>query len=215
MFPMRRPWLLFSYLCALTWAQSAGFTVEPAGNQNVDLATGIVTLPQGGRVVDPAQGIELTAPYLRYKEGELVFARQAKVVWQDTELSSGELNIDLAEQKAELAQAMAIEIPALSEVRAQAATVFLADGIAVLNGKIESDSPELSANQAIVDLNTQEVLLIGAFSYLDSSGLRLSGNQPDSKLYLKLGPGQTVSANTEVGAEIWERLSPYLETAAD
>lgn len=212
---MRRPWFLFFYLLAVALAQTAGFTVEPAGNQSVNLTTGIVTLPQGGRIVAPEHGVVLRAPYIEYKEGEFVEAREAEVTWHDSEVKGGEISIDLVQQKAELTRGVALKIPALTEVKAQTATMFLAGGVAVLAGSIESDSPTLNAEQAVVDLESQEVILVGPFSYIDKSGFRLSGTAADAMLYLKLGSEQSITANTIVEPATWERLSPYLETSSD
>ncbi len=207
---MRGAWLLFMLLPALA-ASFAAFTVEPAGDQVVDLATGVTTLPEGGRLVDAERGVALTAEFIEYKEGEFVRARGARLVHGDLRFEAGRLAYDVAREVVRLEGGVAFSSPRLSGLVAQSGRLYLKDGVAVLEGGVRGESPAFSALRLVADTQAGVVLLLGEFRYRDPElGIILSGRGEDARLLLRFPEAGGVEAETEVPEELYQRLAGFL-----
>jgi len=190
----------------------AAFTVEPEGDQVVDLMTGVTTLPQGGRLVDAERGLALEAAYIEYKEGEFVKARDARLVRGDVRFRAGELVYRAGEERVVLSGGVSLTTPYLEGLSAPRGVLFLKDQVAVLEGGVKSERPEFSAPSLVADTAGGLVLLVGEFSYRDPElGVTLRGQGPEARLLLRFREDGEVEATTEVPEEVAARLLAYLE----
>ena len=207
---MRGVWVFLLLLPALA-ASFAAFTVEPAGDQVVDLATGVTTLPDGGRLVDAERGLLLKAAYIEYQEGAFVRAKKARLQQEKLRFEAGRLEYDVASETVVLEEGVRFSSPHLSGLEAPRGVLYLKDGVAVLEGGVKSASPAFEAERMVADTEKGLVLLLGAFRYQDPAlGITLKGQGPDARLLLRFKEEGEVEAETEVPAEIYVRLAAYL-----
>jgi len=191
-------------------ASFAAFTVEPAGDQVVDLATGVTTLPSGGRLVDAERGLVLVADYIEYKEGAFVRAKKARLEQNDVRFKAGVLDYQVAAERVRLSGGVAFSASFLKGLTADAGTLYLKDGVAVLTGHVRGENPIFTASRLVADTRTGEVLLFGDFAYQDPGlGIELTGKGKEARLYLRFAEGKEPEASTEVPPEVLKRLSVY------
>jgi len=177
----------------------------------VDLATGVTTLPDGGRLVDAERGLTLEAAYIEYKEGEFVRAKGAEFARGELRFAAGRLEYDVASETVVLEEGVRFSSPALKGLRAPRGMLYLKDGVAVLEGGVKSASPVFEAERMVADTEQGLVLLVGTFRYQDPElGLALQGQGPNARLLLRFLEGGEVEAETEVPHEIYLRLNAYL-----
>ncbi len=200
-------------LFALALAASfAAFTVEPAGDQVVDLTTGVTTLPSGGKLVDAERGLTLVAAFIEYKEGAFVRAKKARLARKDVRFFAGSLEYRVPEEEVRLAGGVEFSSAFLKGLSAEAGTLYLKDEVAVLSGRVKGEDPAFTAARLVADTRTGEVLLLGDFRYRDPGlGLELTGKGKNARLYLKFEEGKEPEASTEVPEAVLKRLSAYLE----
>jgi len=207
---MRGVWIFVLLLPALA-ASFAAFTVEPAGDQVVDLATGVTTLPDGGRLVDAERGLSLEAAYIEYKEGEFVRAEKARLVQGDLRFEAGRLEYDVKSEKVVLEGGVYFSSKQLKGLRAARGVLYLKDQVAVLEGGVKGEEPAFEAERLVADTKEGLVLLLGAFRYQDPElGIVLKGQGPDAALLLRFTEDGEIEAETEVPPEIERRLFAYL-----
>lgn len=208
-FSLRITGLLLALTAALLLgARFAGFSVEANGDQQTDLATGVTTLPQGGTLTDNKNGLKLVAPYIQYKDGEFIRARQAQFNSGDTRFSAGELDYQFKGETARLKE-LTVSSKDFSGISAQEGLALLAENRLVLAGDVRSQSPQLRANKMVVDSQSRQALVIGNFSFQDGN-VRLSGNRADSLLLLTFQGGKT-QATSRVPADVLARLRPFAD----
>ncbi|PZA08762.1 MULTISPECIES: hypothetical protein [unclassified Meiothermus] len=201
---------LFSVLIAvlLLGARFAAFSVEANGDQQVDLATGVTTLPQGGTLTDNQNGLRLVAPYIQYKEGEFIRARQAQLSTGEARFIALELDYQFKGEILRLKEAT-VNSPDFGNISAQDGLALLGENRLVLSGNIRSQTPQLKAGKMVVDTQSRQALVIGAYTFQDGAS-RLSGNRPDSLLLLSFQGGKT-HVTTRVPPEVLARLRPYAD----
>lgn len=205
---MKRLSFIVVLLCLAAVAQRfAGFTVQPNGPQEMDLATGITTLEQGGTITDNQRGLKLQAKYIQYKEGEFYKAKEATFKSKDNDFNAANLEFT---QKTETLK--------LSDLRFSSANLkgisakqglFFKEDILVLKGEVRSGQPSLEANTIVVDTDKNQALVLGVFSFKDGTST-LRGQKPDSTLLLNFAEGK-VKTNTKVPADVLSRLKPYAD----
>jgi len=191
-------------------ASFAAFSVEPAGDQVVDLTTGVTTLPEGGRLVDAERGIALEADWIEYKEGAFVRARGARLAHGDLRFEAGEIVYTAEEERVELGGGVRFSSRELKGLSAERGVLYLKDRVAVLLGGVEGEAPRLRARALVADLDEGLVLLLGPFRYEDPElGLVFEGKGEDATLLLRFVEGG-VEVETEVPPELKARLLAYL-----
>ncbi|MER3478982.1 MAG: hypothetical protein C4327_00450 [Meiothermus sp.] len=200
--------LLLAVSALLLGARFAGFSVEANGDQQVDLATGVTTLPRGGTLTDSKNGLKLVAPYIQYKDGEFIRARQAQLNTGDTRFNALELDYQFKGEVLRL-KGLTLSSKDFSQISAQEGLAWLAEDRLVLAGEIRSQSPQLRANKMVVDSQSRQALVIGSFSFQDGN-VRLSGNRADSLLLLTFQGGKT-QATSRVPADVLARLRPFAD----
>jgi len=200
--------LLLAVSALLLGARFAGFSVEANGDQQVDLATGVTTLPRGGTLTDSKNGLKLVAPYIQYKDGEFIRARQAQLNTGDTRFNALELDYQFKGEVLRL-KGLTLSSKDFSQISAQEGLAWLAEDRLVLAGEIRSQSPQLRASKMVVDSQSRQALVIGSFSFQDGN-VRLSGNRADSLLLLTFQGGKT-QATSRVPADVLARLRPFAD----
>jgi len=208
---MRGVWILVFLLPALA-ASFAAFTVEPAGDQVVDLATGVTTLPDGGRLVDAERGLSLEAAYIEYKEGTFVRAKKARLLREDVTFKAGELYLDVPHEVVDLKEGVVFSAPFIQGLTAPEGRLYLKDEVAVLWGGVKSAKPAFQAEKMVAEIRESRVLLLGAFSYHDPKlGITLRGKGKEAKLLLRFLEDGEVEASSQVPEELYRHLLTYLK----
>jgi|UniRef100_A0A7C3H9W4 hypothetical protein len=205
---MKRWWILLTFLSLIALASRfAGFEVRPRGNSELDVGTGVYTLPTGGTITDNKSGLVLEARYIQYKDGEFIRAQGATLKAKEGDFSASSLEYL---QKPDTLRMSGVRFSS-KEFKALSAQqgLLLGDDVLVLKGEVRSSEPVLEASTLIVDTTKDLALVLGAFTFRDGA-TTLRGNRPDSTLLLTVGGGK-VRANTRVPADIFNRLRPYAD----
>ncbi len=205
---MQRWLVLLTLLSLVVFASRfAGFEVKPRGNSELDVGTGIYTLPSGGTITDNRNGLVLEARYIQYKDGEFIRAQGATLKSKEGDFSAASLEY---QQKPDTLRMNGVRFSSaqLKGITAQQG-LLLKEDVLVLKGEVRSSDPVLEASTVVVDTTRDQALVLGAFTYRDGA-TTLRGNRPDSTLLLNFAEGK-VRANTRVPADILNRLRPYAD----
>jgi len=205
---MKRWWILFTFLSLMALASRfAGFEVRPRGNSELDVGTGIYTLPTGGTITDNQSGLVLEARYIQYKDGEFIRAQGATLKAREGDFSANSLEYL---QKPDTLRMNGVRFSS-KEFKALSAQqgLLLGDDVLVLKGQVRSSEPVLEASTLVVDTTKDLALVLGAFTFRDGA-TTLRGNRPDSTLLLTVSGGK-VRAITRVPADVFNRLRPYAD----
>lgn len=205
---MKRWWILLTFLSLIVLASRfAGFEVRPRGNSELDVGTGIYTLPTGGTITDNQSGLVLEARYIQYKDGEFIRAQGATLKAREGDFSASSLEYL---QKPDTLRMSGVRFSS-KEFKALSAQqgLLLGDDVLVLKGQVRSSEPVLEASTLVVDTAKDLALVLGAFTFRDGA-TTLRGNRPDSTLLLTVSGGK-VRASTRVPADVFNRLRPYAD----
>ncbi len=202
-------WILLLTLLSLVGLASrfAGFEVKPRGNSELDVGTGIYTLPTGGTITDNKSGLVLEARYIQYRDGDFIKAQGATLKAREGEFAATSLEYL---QKPDTLRMNGVRFSS-KEFKALTAQqgLLLKEDVLVLKGEVRSSDPVLEASTLVVDTVKDQALVLGVFTYRDGAST-LRGNRPDSTLLLTFADGK-VRANTRVPAEVLNRLRPYAD----
>lgn len=214
---LRRIFLLSALvLChsGLAWAAPLGnpadfaaLTVRPAGPEELDLATGVTTLPEGGEIVYREAGVSLEGSFIRFLEGDFIEVRAATVTGAFGTLSAPALRFEVAAQRLRAAEG-ATFVGAALELGARSITVLLNDDLALLEGEVVSRTPDLSAERALIDLAAPQALLVGPYTFQDGP-VALRGDA-QSLLALRWDVAGALEADTQVSAALRGRFAAHL-----
>ncbi|MBO1438034.1 hypothetical protein [Meiothermus sp. CFH 77666] len=205
---MKRWMVLFTLLSLVAVASRfAGFEVRPRGNSELDVGTGIYTLPTGGTITDNKSGLVLEARYIQYRDGDFIKAQGATLKAREGEFAATSLEYL---QKPDTLRMNGVRFSS-KEFKALTAQqgLLLKEDVLVLKGEVRSSDPVLEASTLVVDTAKDQALVLGVFTYRDGAST-LRGNRPDSNLLLTFADGK-VRANTRVPAEVLNRLRPYAD----
>lgn len=205
---MKPWWILFTLLFLVALASRfAGFEVRPKGNSELDVGTGIYTLPSGGTITDNKSGLVLEARYIQYKDGEFIRAQGANLKAKEGDFSASSLEYL---QKPDTLRMTGVRFSS-KEFKALTAQqgLLLKEDVLVLKGQVRSSEPALEASTLVVDTARSQALVLGTFSFRDGA-TTLRGNRPDSTLLLTF-TGDKLRASTRVPADIFNRLRPYAD----
>lgn len=185
----------------------AALTIRPTGPEQLDLETGVTTLPEGGEISYRQEGVTLRGSFIRYLEGTFVEVEEAVVEGEFGTLEAPQLRFDVAAQTliAESGATFAGEALSLS---ADVLALDLADDTADLTGNVQSTDPELVSARALVDLNGSAGVLVGPYEYQEGP-VGLSGAE-GKLLALSWDEAGAVSAETELPAALQERFAGRL-----
>ncbi len=205
--------LLGLFFGGAAWAESfAKLTVTPSGEQHFDIASGVITLPQGGEIVDAERGIRVESAFIRYLEGAYIEAAGAVAEGKFGRLEAETLYLDLATNELRASGGLELENGGLL-LRADELSLFLDANIARLSGRVSSTLPAFETDALIINLTSDSALLVAPYRF-QSGPLTLTQNQQGSLLQLTqetLADGTRLyNPSTLVQAEVLETLTPYL-----
>ena len=185
----RAPWLLAALLAAVAWGPSAvlgqGFAeleVIAYGAQRFDLATGFTELPDGGEAIERRTGVRLSAPWLRYAEGERLEARDALVEGDFGRIEAPVLRLDIAARvlSAEAASTEGEDEPVAAggaglvqlswddgAVEAERLRFDAESGWLWLAGSVRGEVPALEASQVGYVSTSGVIVLLPPYRYED------------------------------------------------
>lgn len=208
----RAGWLLLLTF-VLAAARFAALSIEPYGDQVFDLTTGVTTLPQGGVIHDNQNDLSIDAKYVEYKEDVYLLARKASSATKDVRFQAEQLRYDLPKDTVQLEGGVVLDTPQVKELQAGSAWMFLKDGVAVLEGGVRAESPELEAEAMVSDYQSGAALLLAPYRYRDPQlGATLSGKNPDKPLYLEFDAETgAVRASSQPPKEVRTRLLGYVK----
>jgi hypothetical protein len=161
----------------------AELTVTAYGAQRLDLATGFTELPDGGEVVDRGTGVRLSAPWLRYAEGELLEARDAIVDGPFGRLEAPWVTVDLEGARLEASGGVALEDEGGGVIRAGRLLFDAADGWAVAQDGVSGEAPAFGAEVVWAHVESGRLVLVAPYHYEDGP-VRLRSDSPDARLQL-------------------------------
>lgn len=187
-------------------ADFAALTIRPNGAEELDLASGVTTLPQGGEISYKDENVTLSGSFIRYLEGDFIEVKEATVEGAFGTLKAPALRFEVGPQRLE-AQGATFSGPAL-ELTADTITLNLQDDVAVLAGNVLSQKPELSGTRALVDTTGRRALLVGPYRF-QNGPVVLTGDAGE-QLALSWDAAGAVAAATQVAPEVQERFSSYL-----
>lgn len=208
------PLLLLALSVAVAWAAPVGspqdfaaLTVRPSGPEELDLTTGVTTLPQGGEISYREEGVTLVGSFIRYLEGDFIEVETAVVRGDFGTLTSPSLRFEFASQRLRAAQGATFVGEALG-LGADTIEIDLKGDVAVLSGGVTSTTPELSGEEVLVDLSGRQALLVGPYRYQD--GLFALRGDAGKLLALTWDAAGALSAETQVPAAVRLRFAPFL-----
>lgn len=188
-------------------ADFAALTIRPNGSEELDLTTGVTTLPQGGTVSYRDEGVTLSGSFVRYLESQFIEIRDATVEGVFGTLGAPTLRFDVATQRLEAVQGATFKGPALA-LGAETITLHLGDDVAVLEGGVQGQEPNLTGQTVLVDTTGRLALLVGPYAF-QNGPVTLKGGAGE-KLVLLWDDKGDVSAQTTLTPEVQARFSSYL-----
>ncbi|GGJ30412.1 hypothetical protein [Deinococcus roseus] len=209
---MKRKLLIISALCGVTFAASfSGFDIKPKGNQDVDLVTGVTTLPQGGLVTDSKNGIKIDAQYIEMKEGEFLKARTAKLTTSDGGLLTAS-NVEYSVKQNNLTATgkISYQDSNIKDLGAEKVVVHTRDKLIVASGGVQAESPAIKANMVLADYDKNVAVLYGNYSF-QSGKQKLSNKSSTGTLFVKFNAKGEATATTKPTAEQLAVFKPYLK----
>jgi hypothetical protein len=205
--------LFIFFILTSTFAQTiAAFTVNAAGAQELNIDTGITTLPEGGEIIDTERELKLNASFISYKDGEFIEAQGGTSEGPFGLLEAPELRFEVATNTISAAGGISLTKDGLSLV-ADTLTLDLNTDIAVLSGNIQSTEPAFEAAAIVIKLGSGYALLASPFNYANGIA-SITQESPGSLLQLKQIKNDDGTFSYNVSAKLDEaintELSPYL-----
>lgn len=205
--------LFMVFIFASTFAQEiAALTVNPKGEQQLDLATGITTLPEGGEVIDTERGLKLNATFISYKDGEFIEAKGGISEGPFGLLQAPELRLEVATNTITATGGIALTKDGLA-LTADHLMLAMDSSIAVLTGNIKNTEPAFEAATIVMKVGAGYALLTSPFSY-QSGFAQFEQANPGSLLQLRQIENEDGTFDYKVSTTLDEaistELSPYL-----
>lgn len=210
---MKRQLLLFTVLCSGAFAATnfAGFDIKPKGNQDMDMVTGITTLPQGGTVTDGKNGLKIEAQYIEVKEGDFLKARGAKLTTEDGGVLTAS-NVDYQVKKNSLTATgkLNYQDANIKDLGADKVQVNTRDKLVVASGGVQASAPAIKANMVLADYDHNVAVLYGNYTF-QSGKQKLSNKSATGLLLVKFNSKGEGTATTKPTASQLEVFKPYLK----
>jgi hypothetical protein len=205
--------LFIVFISASSFAQGiAALTVNPTGEQQMDISTGITTLPEGGEIIDTGRDLKLNATFISYKEGEFVEAKGGTSEGPFGLLQAPELRLEVATNTITATGGISLTKDGLA-LTADSLTLELGSSIAVLSGHIKNTEPAFEAAAIVMKVGAGYALLASPFTYTNGFA-SIKQDNPGSLLQLKQLENEDGTFSYNVSAELDEtintELSPYL-----
>lgn len=197
--------LLALCVLVLTAGRFSSFSVE-SGEQELDLGTGVTTMPRGGVLVDNKNNLRLEGSYIQFKQEEFIRARNATLRGSEGTFYASSLEYLFHGEQLKLSgvRYSSSNVRGLSSASGLG---LLAESVVVLKGSVRSQDPQLEANILVIDTARSQALVLGSFSYRDSQS-SFRGQREDSTLLIDFR-GSRATATTKVPADVLNRLRSY------
>jgi len=192
----------------------AELEVVAYGAQRFDLATGFTELPDGGEVVERGTGVRLSAPWLRYAEGDRLEARDASVTGAFGVVLAPLLTVDIAARRLYAEGGVTLDWDG-GAVVAAALTFDVSAGWLWLAGDVHGSEPELEAAAVGYEVAGGRVLLLPPYLYVDGP-IRLRADVDGAPLQLtperdEAGAVLGYDASTQLDADVADALAAQLD----
>lgn len=204
---VNRSSLVLLALCVLvlTAGRFSSFSVE-SGEQELDLGTGVTTMPRGGVLVDNKNNLRLEGSYIQFKQEEFIRARNATLRGSDGIFSAASLEYLFRGEQLRLS-GVRYSSSNVKGLTSASGLGLLAENVVVLKGSVRSQDPQLEADTLVIDTARSQALVLGSFSYKDGQS-SFRGQRDDSILLIDF-KGSRTTATTKVPADVLSRLRPY------
>jgi hypothetical protein len=201
------------FILSSVFAQGfAAFTVNSAGAQEMDIDTGITTLPEGGQIIDNERELTLNATFISYKDGEFIEAKSGTSEGPFGLLEAAELRLEIATNTITATGGISLTKDGLA-LTADNLTLELDSNIAVLSGNIKNTEPAFETAAIVIKVGKGYALLASPFNY-QSGFAQFKQDKPGSLLQLKQLENEdgtfSYNVSTQVDEAINTELSPYL-----
>lgn len=199
-------------ILSAAWAGTfAALTITPHGPQQLDIVTGVTTLPDGGEVVVAELELTLSARYIRYLDGEFIETREAELAGPFGRLVAEQLYVDLLQQRI-TASVANLETDDGLALQAGELILDLESQIAHFSGGVSGTAPAFEAAELWVALRERQALLVSPYRYQDGP-LTLQQPAPGALLQLVQQAGEgppSFDASTAVDQKLLALFAPYL-----
>ena len=196
-------------ISSLSLAQFASLTITPNGDSQLDITTGITTLPQGGTIVDKSRGITLTASFIEYKDDTFVKAQTAHAEGFFGLLNTPEFYLDTTQNIITASGGITLGQDGLS-LSANNLTLYLANGIAVLSGNVNNQAPSFQAATLVLRIGAGYALLVSPFNYQDILSKDEAGSLVQLNQTKEADGSFTYSISATPDEAVQVELSPYI-----
>ncbi|MEX2535722.1 MAG: hypothetical protein WD273_08990 [Trueperaceae bacterium] len=195
-------------------AAFAGLSVLAFGDQQLDLSTGITTLPDGGQVIDRQHGVTLTAGSLRYREGEFVEAQEVELSGDFGVAHAESVYIDLTQGRLDATGGVVFERETLG-LTAQSLQYYANEGVIRFEGPVSGVGLDFEGAAAVFDAAGEVFLLAAPYRYQDAL-FELSSDREGALLSLTPAGDESGSlvASSTVEPGLLARLAPFLPQGA-
>jgi hypothetical protein len=201
--------VLVSVAPSVSVAQFASLTITPKGDSELDITTGITTLPQGGAIVDKSRGITLTASFVEYKDDTFVKAQTARAEGFFGLLHTPEFFLDTAQYLITARGGITLSQDGLS-LSADRLTLHLTNGIAVLSGNVNNENPNFQAATLILKMGAGYALLVSPFNYQDILSKDEAGSLVQLNQTKETDESFTYSISATPDEAVSAELAPYI-----
>lgn len=205
----------------LNWAAAAGADEQPSlfaglsviayGEQLLDVATGVTTLPDGGEVIDRDSGVALVGAVIRYREGSFIEAEEAAIETPSGRLQAEKVRIDVEAGVLFAEGTASVALEALS-ASSERLSLDLREEIIVAQGAVTSVAPSFEAAAVVIDMVASRAFLVGPYRYQDDPvSLRGSGDGDLLMVSWSVSNDEvSFDVATEFEAGVLARIEPYL-----
>lgn len=192
-------------------ATFAGFSIQPAGDQKLNLQTGVTTLAQGGTATDAKNGLKVEAKFIEYKDGAYLKARTATL----TTSAGGVLKADQANYDAPSAVLSAtgnlkFNDKNVKDLTADAIQVDSKRRLVIARGNVKGGDPSMSANTVVVDYAGRRAVMYGNYKYTYGR-TKLSNAQPNATLFVTWNAQGQPQATTRPAPDQLAPFQAYLK----
>ena len=188
----------------------ARLEVIATGEQTLDVLTGETVLTDGGVIVDRKTGLELTAPHIRYLQGEFINATDASASMAGGVFETDQIAIDVENLTADAEGNVGFEREGLRLIAPEADIDFGRE-FAIFDDA-SGANPALQARRLILNLDGGVAVLLGPYLF-QNGPFELSDDRDASSLQIdpieREDGSVSYRAANEVDDSLWEQIEPY------
>lgn len=201
-------WILTLLTCSTVWAANfAGFTIKAYGDQDLDLSTGVTTLPKGGMVNDSQTGLTVDAQWIRFKDNGFLEAKEARIKLETTgTLSASSLRYDMVSQKFTAEGNLRYSDGLIKDLKAKDLELDGKNQVLVIRKGISSTEPKLVADKMLVDYTARVAIMQGNYTF-QYKGTKLNGKGDKATLWIGWNEKNEFKTNTKPNPEQLKRYT--------